>query len=600
MKSTAWILAALVFAMPARAATVDLDQVKQGSDAYDHGDYATASHLLEVPALMGNADAETIVGLMDWYGQGRPKNLPEAISLFRAASARNDPRAQNVLGFSYQHGIGVAIDLKEAVKFYKLAIQGGQRQAYFNLGLLTYWGAGVPKDVNEAQRLWTVAAGKGDYTAMSMLGILDAEKGTDDDIAKARALWMVAAAAGEPTALNGLGLLAQTGRGQPKDAQAAAKLFEASAAHGGTTGMESLGILLWTGSDGLPMDKSAAIAWWQKAAVQGNPTAAERMGEVYQGSGNAMTPDLDAAFEWYKRAGDEGLVIAMHNAGALKGIEHNFPESFKWHLLAAQNGDALSEASVGFLYMEGIGTQRDDVQAEHWLRAAIAAGVIDANTYLGVLLARGVSGSPPDYAAAFLCYRAAAEHGEPNGEENLSEAYIFGHGVQQSFSEALPWALKAAQQGTPQAMNDVGRMLSAGVGGVPKDMPQAIMWLRRSAEFGIPNAMHTLAGLYASDPGIPHDFAEADYWARLGLVYYAANDPKVPPLRRLALEIETHLSASQLDDMARRVAQFRPKPFPANIGGAPAEKPVEQSSQPSWFDPSMVPGGTLTASTFDR
>src|ERR1700683_5108623 len=56
--------------------------VARGSRAYDAGDYELALKLLVQPAKDGNADAELLVGLMNWYGFGLPKDYAEAMRLF--------------------------------------------------------------------------------------------------------------------------------------------------------------------------------------------------------------------------------------------------------------------------------------------------------------------------------------------------------------------------------------------------------------------------------------------------------------------------------------------------------------------------------------
>ena len=52
-----------------------------------------------------------------------PKDLQQAIKLFRQAAGKGDGVAQSNLGRLYAEGMGVAKDEKEAVKWFKKAAE---------------------------------------------------------------------------------------------------------------------------------------------------------------------------------------------------------------------------------------------------------------------------------------------------------------------------------------------------------------------------------------------------------------------------------------------------------------------------------------------
>ncbi|MGB6537635.1 MAG: tetratricopeptide repeat protein [Xanthobacteraceae bacterium] len=82
----------------------------------------------------------------------------------------------------------------------------------------------------------------------------------------------------------------------------------------------------------------------------------------------------------------------------------------------ARNGDAKSQASLGFMYYSGKGVRRDDRQSLFWFRRAAAAGQPTAQFFLGLqyFYGRGVA---RDLAAAYSWCDIALTNGYP---ESLS------------------------------------------------------------------------------------------------------------------------------------------------------------------------------------
>lgn len=84
-----------------------------------------------------------------------------------------------------------------------------------------------------------------------------------------------------------------------------------------------------------------------------------------------------------------------------------------WQRLAEQ-GDARSQAGLGFLYHHGFGVAKDDEQAAHWLALA-------------------------------------ARQGQAEGQLMLGSLYFFGRGVEQSYVLAYAWCDLAQSNGQSDA-----------------------------------------------------------------------------------------------------------------------------------------------------
>jgi TPR repeat protein len=149
-------------------------------------DFVRAADWYRRLAKMGDARAQTSLGLMYARGYGVPKNLAEAHRWWNFAAIQNDPGAQYNLGLTYATGEGVAVDYERAARWFREASRRGHVQAQHNLGMLYHEGKGVPKDARFAYYWVRVAALQGDTVAADTLKTISAGMSTGQ-IAEAEA-----------------------------------------------------------------------------------------------------------------------------------------------------------------------------------------------------------------------------------------------------------------------------------------------------------------------------------------------------------------------------------------------------------------------------
>lgn len=170
-----------------RAAAGDQAATRQLADMYYAGtggverDFREAARWYEKLAKLGDARAQTSLGLMYARGYGVEKNLQLAHRYWSFAAAQNDPGAQFNLGLSYTRGDGVARDFERAAHWYTKAASRGHVQAQHNLGMLYHLGQGVERDPVRAYFWVKVAALQGDQVAGRSLATM-AEGLTGDEI----------------------------------------------------------------------------------------------------------------------------------------------------------------------------------------------------------------------------------------------------------------------------------------------------------------------------------------------------------------------------------------------------------------------------------
>ncbi len=114
--------------------------------AYQKQDYATALRLFRPLADQGDAEAQSMLGLMYDVGRGVPHDHAQALKWYRLAADQGYAKAQFNLGAMYDYGRGVPKDYAQAVKWSRLAADQGDALAQTSLGAMYYLGQGVPKD----------------------------------------------------------------------------------------------------------------------------------------------------------------------------------------------------------------------------------------------------------------------------------------------------------------------------------------------------------------------------------------------------------------------------------------------------------------------
>ena len=114
----------------------------------------------------------------------------------------------------------------------------------------------------------------------------------------------------------------------------------------------------------------------------------------------------------------------------------------------AAAGDALAQNKVGLTYLTGFYPSEDPHKE-------------------GLHLTK-------DEAHAAQWFRKAAEQGLPEAQNQLGAMYLHGRGVPKDYTQALVWFVKAAEQGYPEAHLQLGAVYFAGRGGVAKDNVEAL------------------------------------------------------------------------------------------------------------------------------
>jgi hypothetical protein len=111
----------------------------------------------------------------------------KAAAACRRLAEQGDAQAQSVMGVLYAYGEGVPQDVAEAAKWYRKAADQGNAKAQYHLGLMYAKGRSVPRDLVQALMWLDLAAAQGDALA-ARSGDQVAAKMTPAQIKEAEAL----------------------------------------------------------------------------------------------------------------------------------------------------------------------------------------------------------------------------------------------------------------------------------------------------------------------------------------------------------------------------------------------------------------------------
>ncbi|WP_375162902.1 tetratricopeptide repeat protein [Pseudomonas sp. LS44] len=234
--------------------------------------------------------------------------------------------------------------------------------------------------------------------------------------------------------------------------QRAARAILSAAAAGMLDAQTLLGQILLQGR-GITRDEPLARQWFRIAAQAGDAMAHNMLGRCLEHGWGGHT-DLAAAAQHYRQAAEDGLDWGLYNLANLlatgRGVAQDHTQALQLYLRAAEQGHAKSMNLVGRYHEESLGVAADPTLALHWYQRSAAGGdfrgqfslaavlaaqgqVVEAEHWLRQALAGGnlsffratraallAAAQPPLRALAMDYHRRAAELGDEHDREALA------------------------------------------------------------------------------------------------------------------------------------------------------------------------------------
>lgn len=146
--------------------------------------------------------------------------------------------------------------------------------------------------------------------------------------------------------------------------------------------------------------------------------------------------------------------------------------------------------------------------AVEWIKAAADCGIASGQIRLGRIFLEN-----EDARAALICFRRAANGGDPDGHNMLGRCFENGWGTAQDFGRAAHHYRIAADAGLDWAHYNLGHLLLSGCG-VTRDPQAAFAHYRQAADQGHVRAMNLVGRCYEQGWGIAPNLDSARIWYR--------------------------------------------------------------------------------------
>ena len=432
-----------------------------------------AVKLLEEAATANNADALFLLAEMNFHGNfTHPTSYPAAFQYYsRLASLNGNSTAQHMLGLLYATGLNheVPMDQAKSMLYHTFAAEQGDTRSEMTLGYRHHAGIGTPRNCDEAVNWYKRVADKAvDYYRSGPPGghslVRDAYRIVDEE----------GGVYGEGASVSSAGVHAKQG-GPTSDAYAdvedVLEYLHFQSSKGDLKATFGLARLHYDGARGMKKDQKLAKREFMHIARQ------------YWTDTGKVHKDVAAGTE--KLASKAaGYIGRMFLRG--EGTEQSFSKAQIWFKRGILNGDALSQYSLGLMYLAGLGLQQDVVKAADFLGAAADQDLAVAQTNLGVLfLDQG------DTATATRYFELAARNSHIEAFYYLAEMNNQAVGRDRSCGMAAAYYKIVAEKAEPiwSSLAEANDAFDEG------DMPKALVGYLMAAEQGSENAQANVAWL---------------------------------------------------------------------------------------------------------
>jgi TPR repeat protein len=408
-----------------KAAAQDDDYAEQSlGKMYRQGDGpiaaapATAAGWFAKAAAAGNADAQNQLGDLNYLGEGVPKNMAKAGTLYKQSADQQFAPGETNLAECYLYGDCGARDPAKAVPLLKEAISQNDAYAENDYGWILGIGLGTPE--NDQQALYWD------------------QKASAQNIA---------------AATRRLAYFTANGIATKADPATADRLYATAANQGDVIAMRFLGEDLMNAGN----QDAQAIGWLSKAAKAGDADAEVDYGYMVE-HGRGTTANLQEAVTWYQRGAAQGQVNGENNLGLLyaagDGLPKSDAEAAHWDAKAAAQGNAEAQANLGVFYYDGQGIPKNIAYSGKLFAESAAQNYPNGQANYGLCLLVGDCAAK-NQAAGFALEKTAAAQGEPVAEDALGYYYLGAYGARPNKSYALLWFRLAAANGNEDAASEL-------------------------------------------------------------------------------------------------------------------------------------------------
>ncbi len=188
--------------------------------------------------------------------------------------------------------------------------------------------------------------------------------------------------------------------------------------------------------------------------------------------------------------------------------QQNYEKAMELYKKLSDEGDPDAMTSLGFMYQNGQGVEKNNVLAFKLYEKATQQEQPYALFNLALLYANGQGGVDENQFKAFDYFQHSAIAGVELGQYETALRYERGLGCVQDFKQAAYWYEEAAKRGHAEAFNNLGVLYKDGFG-VDQNYHRAFVCFSRASEKNLPVAQYNLGQLYDSGLGVEQNSEKA-------------------------------------------------------------------------------------------
>lgn len=465
---------------------------------------------LKVKAANKNAASAILIAEAYESGQGITPNPEEALKWYIIGADLGDASGMHAAARMLGNGIGGKADREKATQYMRRAAQKGSLRAAVALGKALRAGPSyfLVVDKKEAYEWLEKAANYGDAEAIRQFANYYLENNQKD---KAISYLDASAANGRVSSMLTLFDLYRNDPAIGQDLYKAKRYLGMARAAPNATIREKARIVSILMHDNAAeiKDPETGVRLMKELAGAGHLPAIIFMARAYT-DGQYVKQDLPQGFELWRKAasrGDVPAMLAVSKAYAEgSGTNQNIQKAREYFDQAVANvrpDDGSSMKDIGVAYRIGKGVVPDIQKAAYWLERASNVGQVEARKQFGRMIYWGAVAKYKPQQAIPL-FEQAAEQGSPDALLELGDAYSSGQVVNVDYYKAVDYYKKASGFGIAEATRKLGLLTLAGLG-TKKDDTAGIVFLKQAVDSGSSLAMLDLAAYYRySNPAAPN------------------------------------------------------------------------------------------------
>jgi WD40 repeat protein/TPR repeat protein/energy-coupling factor transporter ATP-binding protein EcfA2 len=195
------------------------------------------------------------------------------------------------------------------------------------------------------------------------------------------------------------------------------------------------------------------------------------------------------------------------------GIAQDLRQGLSLLEQAAKTGEIMARYQLARAISYGAGVPQDEAGACREYLALANSGLPHVQNSLGWCYRNAKLSPQPNYVEARTWYEKAANQGYPPALSNLGSLYQNGQGIKRDWDKARDYYHQAAEKGDNSGALWLAEMIEQGQNG-EANLREALAWYRKAAELGNVDGMLAIACRYETGLDLPQSYVEAANWYR--------------------------------------------------------------------------------------